>query len=247
MENKNKPKDSDSILGKFPPLTPENIDIIEEEVKKDPTYGDEANEKELEDYFTSDNNALNVDRNIVLHKIFLIDYTNSTNLYRQKKKLTVFTLADRISKIKDLDKKIREGNIDIVNELAEQTYDLRQDDTESSEDYSLKEGKIILFSFASKYCLYHNRICYNGDAYSIYDRVVASAIPEYLKKTKKYSSERCRKNADYKTYHNYISEIIELYGLKGDGIRRKLDHFLWFPNKKAFYQKKESKNSFTPV
>ena len=250
-EQKKNLNESDSKLGVFPELTMENIEKVEEEVNGHMTYGEKANEKELKDYFNSGNNALNKDRNIVLHKIFLIDYTNSTNLYRQKKKITVFALAERITRIKDLDQKIRDGNIDIVKELAEQTYVLNTDNTNITEGLSSNQGTVNLFSFASKYCLYHNRICYDGDDYSIYDRVVANAIPHYLENTTQYSSEKCRRNMDYLSYHNYISEIIDLYGLTGKGIRRKLDHFLWFPNKLKYYNninaKKKNKGTSSSV
>ncbi len=242
MKNKNKPQDSDSFLGKFPPLTPENIDFVEKEVNEDQTYGDEANDKELVDYFTLKGNALNNNRNIFLHKIFLIDYTNSTNLYRQKKKIPVFTLADRITKIKDLDNRIREGNIDVVQELAKQEVVLYPGDKVSD-----KPKEVNILSFASKYCLYHNRLCYGKDHYSIYDGVVAFVIAPskyfkgYLPDVSQNVIKKIRECADYKSFHELISRIIKEYQLEGKikgDIRRKLDHFLWYPNKKFFYSLK---------
>ena len=238
MENRTKPKDSDSYLGKFPPLTPENIDFIEEEIQGDSTYGAEANGGALKDYFSNINNKFNIDPDIVIHKILLIDYTNSTQLQRHKRELSIFTLANRITKIKDLDKRIENGDLEIVTELAKQAINQKIDKSSLGKVQASKREYINLFSFATKYCLYHNRLSYGYDDYSIYDRVVADAIPHYLLDVKKSDIEKYRKEGDYKSFHGLITRIINENGLgQIEFIRRKLDHFLWYPNKKYYYNR----------
>ena len=246
MENKNKPMDSDSFLGRFPSLTPESIDFVEKEIKDDTTYGDEANGGELKDYFSDTNNKYNTNHDIVVHKILLIDYTNSTQLQRHKRELSIFTLANRIIEMKDLDKRIENGDPDIVTELAKQAINRNVDKLSLGNIQTPRREYINLFSFATKYCLYHNRISYGHDHYSIYDRVVADAIPHYLLDVKKSDVEKYRQEGDYKSFHGLITRIINEYGLgQIDFIRRKLDHFLWYPNKKAFYSEKKKTKTKT--
>ena len=242
MENKIKPKDSDSFLGKFPLLTPENIDEIEKEIEEDPTYGKKANGGELNRFFKDDKYKYNTNHDIVIHKILLIDYTNSTQLQRHKRDLSIFTLANRIIQIRDLDKRIESGDLNLVAELANQAIIQNNDKSSRGSTKTSKREHINLFSFATKYCLYHNRISYGHDHYSIYDRVVADAIPHYLHDIKKDDIEQFRKEADYKSFHYLITRIINENGLgQIDFIRRKLDHFLWYPNKLSFYSKNKNK------
>ncbi|MCD7879976.1 MAG: hypothetical protein LUG16_08610, partial [Candidatus Gastranaerophilales bacterium] len=87
-------------------------------------------------------------------KISLIDVTNSTNLNRYKSRICVPDLAKIICKIENFDERVRQGDITLVGELAR------------------CNGNINLFSFASKYCCYHNTLVYKKDDYSIYDTVI---------------------------------------------------------------------------
>ena len=92
-------------------------------------------------------------------------------------------------------------------------------------------GKIKLFSFASKYCCYHNRMVYGRDDYSIYDTVVANTVPQYLTVARAYI-EQCRIKHGFQSYQMILDQLIAVHGLqKVPNIRRKIDHFLWFSNK----------------
>ena len=198
---------------KYLPVSPQTIEEVEHSVQEDSVYGTKANGFELEHYLGL--HHTNTDRDAVIHKILLIDYTNSTNLkIYKKKKTTIFSLADQIlAHSQDLDRMIQEGNPEAVGLLA-------------------GFGTVNLFSFATKYCCYHNTICYGKDDYSIYDSIVADAIPHYLNVNRFYIS-KCRKKRDYLEYKRIIDTLITIHGLQYiSHIRRKMDHFLWFPNRK---------------
>ena len=98
------------------PLTRKNVEKVEEMVQKDSVYGDEGNGGELKHFF-EEIDQKNTNRDSVLHKIMLIDYTYSTNLVKQKSKITVFDLADNIKRIENFDKKLENGDISAVSDI----------------------------------------------------------------------------------------------------------------------------------
>lgn len=95
-------------------------------------------------------------------KAGLIDITNSTNISRYKSKISVVELAKCIVKIKNIDERIKAGDPEVVHEIAR------------------CNGKINLFSFASKYCCYHNKNIYGKDDYSILDTILKESLPRYF-------------------------------------------------------------------
>ncbi len=198
------------------PLTICEINNQERKVHEDKKYGDKGNGKLLEDYFNE--HPENDDYTTVLHKIILINFTNSTQLEQRKKTFTVYTLAKGIMSIPNLDERIKNGDPSVVDAIAELT-------------------PINLFSFASKFCFYNNR-----KMYSIFDSVVTDTLPQYLDVTKTYLREckndkknKNKREADKKSYKDYrdiIDKLIKVYNLESEPmIRQKLDHFLWFPNR----------------
>ena len=148
---------------KYRPLTKRNIDKVENTIHKHPKYGDKGNGKLLEVYFNE--KPKNDDYTTVLHKVILIDFTNSTQLQQYKNKFTFYDLAKGIWSIPNLDERIEKGDPSVVDAIAGVT-------------------KINLFSFASKFCFYHNR-----RDYSIFDSVVTDTLPQYLDVTKSYIKE----------------------------------------------------------
>lgn len=156
----------------------------------------------------------NTDKSIIALKIALIDITNFTNINRYKSMITLNELVDVIYNIKDFDKKISEGNHELIKEIA------------------ISNGKINLFSFATKYCCYHNTIVYNKDDYSIYDSVLKDHLPEYINNISKYKIDCWRKTMDYEAYHNCITEILKNNNIKIKDCRRKFDRFIWWSYKR---------------
>ena len=143
-------------------------------------------------------------------KIAVIDFTNSTNL--RQNKINLYTLAKIITNI-DFDAKVAKGDVSLVSDI-------------------IQECPVKLYSFASKYCCYHNTFLYNRDDYSIYDSVVKKHLPEYA--TEKLPASKWRRNFNYETFNQYIGDLLDEYGITAatEPQRRRLfDHYVWYKNK----------------
>lgn len=183
-------------------------------VEKDPSYGAESS--------LIGKIVRNLPRNeeieIIALKIALIDTTNSTRLFQYKENLPLTLLAKIIIEIKDIDERIKAGDPKVVEEIARK---------------SKEEGKVNLFSFASKYCHYHNFFAYGKDDYSIYDTVVKESLPHYSNsKISESDIEKWRKNFQYKEFNDFIGSLLDANGIKTPDRRTKFDHFLWYANRK---------------
>ena len=191
-------------------ISNQNLDYIDEQVRKDVAYGDETR------LIT---NCLkrfpeNTDIEIVAMKIGLIDITNSTHISQHKSKINAYDLAKHIISIPNIDERIKNGDPSVVNEIAK------------------CNGKINLFSFASKYCCYHNHDIYEHDDYSILDTVLAQYLPLYFKgKVKKAHIEKWRQNFMYEKYNEFITQMLDELNITTEFRRRKFDHFIWFLNR----------------
>lgn len=187
-------------------FTNNDLEKYNKEVEIDKIYGEEFKiiEKVIKDY------PYNNDRTIIALKIALIDITNSTNINKYKSFITLNELVNVIYNIKDFDKKLSEGKHDLIEKIAK------------------SNGKINLFSFATKYCCYHNTIFYKRDDYSIYDSVLKEHLPEYVENLSKNRVEQWRINKDYESYHNCITEILERNKITLKNKRRKFDRYIWW-------------------
>ena len=144
-------------------------------------------------------------------KIAVIDFTNSTNL--RQNKINLYTLAKIITNI-NFDAKVAKGDVSLVSDI-------------------ISRCPVKLYSFASKYCCYHNTFLYNRDDYSIYDSVVKKHLPEYA--TEKLPASKWRKNFNYETFNQYIGDLLDEYGITAatEPQRRRLfDHYVWYKNRK---------------
>ena len=137
----------------------------------------------------------NTDPDVVAMKVGLIDITNSTHLSQHKSKISMVELANIIAAIPDIDTRIEEGDPEVVNEIAR------------------SNGKINLFSFASKYCCYHNRNLYGKDDYSILDTVLKEYLPRYFDDITKGQIQKWQDGFDYKAYNDYITRKLDEYGI----------------------------------
>ena len=145
-------------------------------------------------------------------KIAVIDFTNSTNL--RQNKINLYTLAKIITNI-DFDARVAKGDVSLVSDI-------------------ISKCPVKLYSFASKYCCYHNTFLYNRDDYSIYDSVVKKHLPEYA--TEKLPASKWRKNFNYETFNQYIGDLLDEYGITAatEPQRRRLfDHYVWYKNRKS--------------
>lgn len=155
----------------------------------------------------------NTDSDVVAMKIGLIDITNSTHLSQHKSKISMVELANIIASIPNIDARIEAGDPEVVNEIAR------------------SNGKINLFSFATKYCCYHNRNLYGRDDYSILDTVLKEYLPRYFDDITKSQIRKWQDEFDYKSYNDYITFKLDEYGITVEHRKRKFDHFVWYKNR----------------
>lgn len=204
-------------------LTRELLSEWDSKVQNDSQYG---REQKLINKFLNrypDNN----DELIVAAKISIIDLTNSTQLTNYKAKISLSDLVDIIVGIENFDKRVKDGDPELVEEISNKT-----------ENFNAQNDRkgVNLFSFASKYCHYHNYFIYGRDDYSIYDSVVAEHLYEYSLDENpifKTTPNKWRLKHDYKDFNNYIGKILDANGIGSDieGRRRCFDHYLWFKNR----------------
>lgn len=156
----------------------------------------------------------NRDVEVVAMKVGLIDATNATHLAQHKSRIHIDELSRLIAAIPDLDARLAEGDPEVVNEIAR------------------SNGKMNLFSFATKYCCYHNQAVYGRDDYSILDTIVKQNLFRYFPDltTRQISLWQC--NFQYGAYRDAIGRELDQRGLILPGRRRKLDHFVWYQNRK---------------
>ena len=155
----------------------------------------------------------NTDPDVVAMKIGLIDITNSTPLSQHKSKISMVELSKIIASIPDADARIKDGDPEVVNLIAR------------------SNGKINLFSFASKYCCYHNRNLYEHDDYSILDTVLKEYLPRYFGDVTKNQIQRWQDSFNYKAYNDYITSKLDELGITVEFRRRKFDLFVWYKNR----------------
>lgn len=203
-------------------ITNEDLELYANKVKEDIKYGtdgvliNEALKK----------NPLNDDISMVALKICLIDITNGTNLSRNLgKNGGLYKLALKITE-SNFDERVKNGDISIVEDIAKWTK---------------KELGKNLFSFITKYCLYHSVHCYDKDDFAIYDSVVSKNIYRYLssdefysitgKKLKKNSFNKLKDDYNYHAYIQIIDYIIKKNNITVDKPHRKIDWFIWYKNR----------------
>ena len=155
----------------------------------------------------------NTDPDVVAMKVGLIDITNSTHLSQHKSKISMVELSDIIVSIPDIDARIKAGDPEVVNKIAR------------------SNGKINLFSFASKYCCYHNRNLYGRDDYSILDTVLKEYLPRYFDDVTKSQIQRWQDSFNYKAYNDYITRKLDELEITVEFRRRKFDLFVWYRNR----------------
>lgn len=194
---------------KIEKLTLENLKIFHKKVRSSSNYGEEL--KLIESIFSNEEFKKTNDINKIALKVCLIDTTNSTNLNRYKSKLSVCDIAKHIQNIKDFDTRVERGDLTLVKEIAD-------------------TGKINLFSFATKYCCYHNTLAYGRDDYFIYDSLIKNYFPMYNHNITSNQIDKFRKQMKYEEYHQCLDNFLDVHGIKGKipEKRRMFDHFIWY-------------------
>ena len=186
-------------------------------VVKDHTYSNEN--KLIKDVLLRfpDNN----DVNIVAMKIALIDVTNSTHLHQYKTNINLLELAEFITnKNLDFDNRVKRGDESLVVDIAKNI------------------GNKNLFSFASKYCFYHNAMLYKKDDYAKFDGIVKDCLPLYAQKynvsykDKKITTgtlENLRKTFNYSAFNKIVKDVLK--NITTSNKIAKFDAVMWYYNR----------------
>lgn len=167
----------------------------------------------------------NDDLDLIAMKVSMVDFTNSTQLNKHKSTFSLYEVSKIILDL-HIDGDLQNGNPEIVRKLAE-----------AYKNFPEKEKGVNLFSFASKYCAYHNMYAYERDDFSIFDNVVSTHL--YLYSTeknplKKTTPEIWRQTCNYEAYNQYIGKLLDEKGITTDKFprrRRMFDHFVWYNHK----------------
>ena len=144
----------------------------------------------LTEYFKE--NKSNDSEKIVLIKVILIDGLYKTQLRDQ------ISVAKHIFKRNNLDNRLMEGDVSIVEDIA---------------NWKNRKGKKIhILSFASKFCHFHNK-----KAYPLYDSYVCVA----LKKLLEWKDKR-----DYSDFEQAVNNFRK--EIKGEEVSLEhIDKYLW--------------------
>lgn len=160
---------------------------------------------------------LNTDLDDVLIKVCALNDFYSTNIF------SPFTVAKHIVSLK-IDDALNEGDLDIVNRIAEVT---------------MKGGNIKNFySFASKYCSHHK-----PTTYPIYDSYVEKML-KYCKKKDKFDNFKTEDLKSYERFREILLSFRKFYSLDEFDLKQ-IDIYLWQAGKKYFpknYKKSKNKN-----
>lgn len=208
-DQKNVKQNNSSTKKLYLPITAANIEEQHRLVEESTNYGKEGLiiRDVLNAYPKHD------DLNTIAMKIAVIDVTNSTHLSQYKSQLSLYDLAKVIFDIPDFDDRLAAGDPELVNIIAKNT------------------GAINMFSFASKYCTYHNVEVYRRDDYSIFDGIVKESLPNYVNGLTKHKLDVWRSEYNYVAFNECIGGLLDEYNIHIPFRRRKFDHFLWYANK----------------
>jgi hypothetical protein len=150
----------------------------------------------------------------ILLKISIINDLYSTNIFG------TFLLAKHIQR-KRIDTALAKGDATVVNRIA----------TGHGIKKPRSDGDRNFYSFATKYCNWHNQ-----NEYPIYDQFVHKALVAYKNKDgfSKFEDSDLR---DYKSYKTIMIEFRKAYSLTQHSLKE-IDKFLWMYGKAIFQKPK---------
>lgn len=146
----------------------------------------------------------------ILLKISVINDLYSTNI------LGTFKMAEHIQCL-DIDDRLKQGNPELVNEIAK-GHGIRT---------TKKNTELNFYSFATKYCNWHNQ-----ESYAIYDRFVDKVLMAY-KRQDNFSDFRQADLRNFRNFKKIIDDFAEYYGLTKHNLKE-IDKFLWIYGKEKF-------------
>ena len=177
-----------------------------------------------ERYFTADKAIINLFKAFptnnkledIILKISVINDLYSTNIF------STFNLAKHIKRL-NIDSDLNDGCPQLVHKIAT-GHEIR---------HSHYNTEINFYSFATKYCNWHNR-----NDYAIYDSFVDKLLWAY----KNSDGFETFKRADLKDFNKFkriIETFIRFYNLTSHNLKE-IDKFLWIYGKEKFPNKNYS-------
>ena len=145
----------------------------------------------------------------ILLKASCLNDFYSTNIF------AIHSVAEHILSVKDLDKRLKSGDINLVSEL---------------EEVKIGDNKRYFYSFATKYCSHHNPI-----AFPIYDSYVERVLL-YFNKVDKFSSFKKKDLKNYRKFKGILLDFQRYYKLERFNLK-KIDRYLWLLGKEFFPKK----------
>lgn len=146
----------------------------------------------------------------ILLKISVLNDLYSTNI------LGTFAMAKHIQQL-NIDDALEKGDPYIVNKIAI-GHNIRLSKTNK---------ELNFYSFATKYCNWHNL-----EHYAIYDSFVDKILVAY-KRVDNFSKFVKAELKDFPTFKKVIQDFIGFYGLDGHNLKE-IDKFLWMYGKEMF-------------
>lgn len=139
----------------------------------------------------------------ILIKCSTLNDFYSTNIF------SIFPVAKHIHQL-DIDKRLKEGDLTLVNDIA-----------------NVKELDRRFYSFASKYCSHHN-----PEQFPIYDSYV-NKILMHFKRVDKFAKFTNNNLKDYVIFKKVLSDFKTYYSLEQYSLKE-LDKYLWLLGKEYF-------------
>ena len=143
----------------------------------------------------------------VILKVACLDTFYSTNA---TKKAKITQIAEKIISIKDFDTRVQKWDENLVIKLAQ-----------------FPNAK--LYSFASKYCVLHNRLVHESDDYVMFDSIVSEKLKQFKKAYPNKFAQFKNKDFEFENYGKYkqilenfradfhwIARYVRLIGIFGD-------------------------------
>lgn len=149
----------------------------------------------------------------ILLKISVINDLYSTNIFG------TFKMAEHIQRL-NIDSMLNQGDPQVVH-LISNGHDIRAKKTNK---------EITFYSFATKYCNWHNR-----EKYAIYDSYVEKILWAYKKKDK-FCEFKKPELRQFDRFIEIIHHFVEFYSLHKYDLKQ-IDKFLWIYGKELFNTK----------
>ena len=149
----------------------------------------------------------------VIIKVSTLNDFYSTNIF------DTFAVAKHIVKIKDINERLQDEDLKLVNEIAS------------------VPGRPYYYSFATKYCHHHK-----PSSFPIYDYYVAEMLKYFRRENKsvKFKNEELK---DYSKLVEIIKDYKSYYDTDNKYSLRDIDKYLWQAGKKNFPRYKKSTTS----